>query len=54
MLSEKTGAIHRIVHSDKDYRFDMASFEEALTPDVRLVSFVYTSNLDGYTARRAR
>jgi cysteine desulfurase/selenocysteine lyase len=49
LLSERRGVNHVIVQSDVDHRFDMQAFEQALTPQVRLVSFVYTSNLDGYT-----
>jgi cysteine desulfurase/selenocysteine lyase len=49
MLSERKGAVHRVVDSGTDDCFDMGAFEQALTSDVKLVSFVYTSNLDGYT-----
>ncbi len=49
MLAEKKGVIHKVVRSKLDHTFDMDAFKSALTGGVKLVSFVYTSNLDGYT-----
>jgi len=49
MLAERKSVKHAVVKSDKNNLFDMKAFQQALTPEVKLVSFVYTSNLDGYT-----
>lgn len=49
LLSGRRGVNHVVVKSDVDHHFDMQAYEQALTSQVRLVSFVYTSNLDGYT-----
>ncbi|MFX1483285.1 MAG: aminotransferase class V-fold PLP-dependent enzyme [Promethearchaeota archaeon] len=40
---------HIVVKSAHDSTFDMDAFQDALTPEVKLVSFVWTSNLDGYS-----
>jgi cysteine desulfurase/selenocysteine lyase len=45
---EKRGVEHRVVLSDNEYMFSMNNFQDMLNKDVKLVSFVYTSNLDGY------
>jgi len=49
ILSEKKGIILKIVHSKDDNTFDLEKFESAMTDNVKLVSFVFTSNLDGTT-----
>ncbi|MFW9808995.1 MAG: aminotransferase class V-fold PLP-dependent enzyme [Candidatus Thorarchaeota archaeon] len=49
LVSKKYGAKHYAVRSSPDHRFSMESFQNALTSDVKLVSFVWTSNLDGYS-----
>ncbi|MHA2003691.1 MAG: aminotransferase class V-fold PLP-dependent enzyme [Candidatus Thorarchaeota archaeon] len=49
MAAKRKGLKHRVVMSNSDNTFNMESFEEALTPKVKLVSFVWSSNLDGYT-----
>lgn len=49
MLSERFGAKHKVVLSKSDMTFDLDSFQETLDKTVKLVSFVHTSNLDGYT-----
>jgi len=49
MLEKRKGAEHRVCLSDNESKFRLDSFEEMLSKDVKLVSFVYTSNLDGYT-----
>ncbi|MBW6462374.1 MAG: cysteine desulfurase [DPANN group archaeon] len=47
--SERDGIKHKVVESNVDNTFDMARFEDMMTRDVKLVSMVHTSNLDGYT-----
>jgi len=49
MLEKRSGAEHRVVLSGPDHRFSLDSFQDMLNRDVKLVSFVHTSNLDGYT-----
>lgn len=46
---DRFGAIHEAVPSRQDMTFDIEAFKEAMGKDVRLVSMVQTSNLDGYT-----
>lgn len=48
-LSEKTGAIHKVVKSCDDNTFDVGRFEAMMNRNVKLVSMVHTSNFDGYT-----
>ena len=43
------GVRHAIVKSKSDGTFDMEAFKASLDHDVKLVSMVYTSNLDGVT-----
>lgn len=43
------GVKHNIVKSRPDNTFDMEAFKKALSKNVRLVSMVHTSNLDGVT-----
>ncbi|KCZ70739.1 selenocysteine lyase [Candidatus Methanoperedens nitroreducens] len=47
----KRGIKHMVVYSNPDNTFDLTGFEETLNKNrnVRLVSMVHTSNLDGYT-----
>ena len=45
----KTQAKREIVYSNDDGTFNMERFREAMSKKVKLVSFVHTSNLDGYT-----
>ena len=46
----KKGIIHKVVVSKKDNTFDLDKFEKILDAgNVKLVSIVYTSNLDGIT-----
>jgi cysteine desulfurase/selenocysteine lyase len=40
---------HETVPSKGDYTFDIEAFKKMLGKDVKLVSMVHTSNLDGYT-----
>ncbi|MHA2380088.1 MAG: aminotransferase class V-fold PLP-dependent enzyme [Candidatus Thorarchaeota archaeon] len=49
MLTRRKGVQHSVVRSNADHTFNMESFRQALTQDVKLVSFVWSSNLDGYT-----
>lgn len=48
VLSKK-GVKHKIVYSNSDMSFDIESFEKSMDKNVKLVSMVHTSNLDGYT-----
>jgi len=50
LYREKTmGLVHRYVPSNDDTTFDLERFSEMMSKDVKLVSIVHTSNLDGYT-----
>jgi cysteine desulfurase/selenocysteine lyase len=46
---DRFGIKHESVPSKKDYTFDIEAFKKMIGKDVRLVSMVHTSNLDGYT-----
>jgi cysteine desulfurase/selenocysteine lyase len=48
-LAQKIGIIHKIVPSKKDNTFNLEAFAEIMNDKVKLVSMVYTSNLDGVT-----
>jgi cysteine desulfurase / selenocysteine lyase len=47
VLAQKQGVILRLVPSQEDNTFDMEAYEKLLDKGVKLVSFGYTSNLDG-------
>jgi cysteine desulfurase/selenocysteine lyase len=49
VLSERAGVKHIVVKSNNDTTFNMKSFEKALDQNVKLVSMVHVSNLDGVT-----
>jgi cysteine desulfurase/selenocysteine lyase len=49
LLKERKGIEHRIVRSREDYTFDLEAFKKAMDRNVKLVSVVWTSNIDGYT-----
>ncbi|MFH1956305.1 MAG: aminotransferase class V-fold PLP-dependent enzyme [Patescibacteria group bacterium] len=49
ILVESIGIIHKIVPSKKDNTFDLEKFSAMMTEQVKLVSMVWTSNLDGVT-----
>ncbi len=49
LLARERGVTHRIVFSKEDNTFDLEGFKEVMSKDVKLVSMVHTSNLDGYT-----
>ncbi len=48
-LSRVKGIVHKTVPSTPEGTFDLEAFEDMLSPDVKLVSMVHVSNLDGYT-----
>lgn len=48
-LVKKLGIVHKIIPSKEDNTFDLSAFEKMLSSEVRLVSVVQTSNLDGVT-----
>jgi cysteine desulfurase/selenocysteine lyase len=48
-LSQKLGVIVKNVPSLPDNSFDLAAYDQLLDEQVKLVSFYYTSNLDGVT-----
>src|SRR3989338_1802033 len=48
-LLKERGIKHEIVPSQKDGTFDMDRFESMMSKNVRLVSMVHTSNIDGTT-----
>jgi cysteine desulfurase/selenocysteine lyase len=48
-LVKKSGVVVKIVPTHPDNTFDMTAFERLLDEKVKLVSFCYTSNLDGVT-----
>jgi cysteine desulfurase/selenocysteine lyase len=43
------GIGHKIVPSNEDHTFNLKAFEELMGKEVKLVSMVHTSNLEGYT-----
>ncbi|MHA1905234.1 MAG: aminotransferase class V-fold PLP-dependent enzyme [Candidatus Thorarchaeota archaeon] len=49
LLHKRYSVRHEVVKSSEDHIFDFENFRQLLTSDVKLLSFVYTSNLDGYT-----
>ena len=49
MLVKRRGIYLKILEPLEDGSFDLIAFEKALTPDVKLVSMGYSSNLDGVT-----
>jgi len=48
-VQNKRGILHKVIPSNLDSTFSMENFENLLDKNVRLVSLVHTSNLDGYT-----
>jgi len=48
-LRDKIGIQHKHVKSKKDETFDLEALKAVLDKNVKLVSMVHTSNLDGYT-----
>jgi cysteine desulfurase/selenocysteine lyase len=49
MIKQLKGIKHEIIPSNDDNTFDIEAFEERMGKDVRMVSMVHTSNLEGYT-----
>ncbi len=49
LLRERKGIIHKVVKSGNDGAFDIDGFEKMMDKDVKLVSMVHTSNIDGST-----
>jgi cysteine desulfurase/selenocysteine lyase len=49
LMKELKGIRHEIVASNPDNTFNMEAFEERMGKDVKMVSMVHTSNLEGYT-----
>jgi cysteine desulfurase/selenocysteine lyase len=48
-LSRKKGVTFDVVRSNEDNTFSMENLKEMMSKNVRLVSMVHTSNLDGHT-----
>lgn len=48
-LQKEKGIKHKIIRSNPDNTFNFENFRKSLTPQVKLVSMVHTSNIDGYT-----
>ncbi|NYZ78521.1 aminotransferase class V-fold PLP-dependent enzyme [Candidatus Micrarchaeota archaeon] len=49
LLSKRSGVEHKIVYSTDNMEFDLEKFKEMMNDNVKLVSLVHSSNLDGYT-----
>ncbi len=49
LLKNMKGIKHEIVISNDDNTFNTEAFQEQMSNDVKLVSMVHTSNLEGYT-----
>ena len=49
ILTKKIGIVHKIVPSKENNTFDLEKFKEMISEQVKLVSMVYSSNLDGVT-----
>ncbi|MHA2377278.1 MAG: aminotransferase class V-fold PLP-dependent enzyme [Candidatus Thorarchaeota archaeon] len=49
LLQKRFKVKHEVVKSGEDQLFDFENFRQLLSSNVKLLSFVYTSNLDGYT-----
>ena len=49
MLAKRQGVLFKTIPSNPDNTFNLETFEKMLTPQVKLVSCGYTSNLDGVT-----
>lgn len=48
-LASEKGIVHRVIESNQNNTFNLHKYKELLTPEVKLVSVVMTSNLDGVT-----
>ncbi len=49
IMRELKGIKHEIVRSNSDNTFNMEAFQERMGKDIKMVSMVHTSNLEGYT-----
>ena len=49
LVKERKGIEHRIVKSRTDNTFDLEAFKKSMSRQVKLVTMVWTSNIDGYT-----
>ncbi len=49
LLKEKKGVNHLIVKSNPDNTFSLENFEKVMNKNIKLVSMVHTSNIDGVT-----
>lgn len=49
ILVKKVGIVHKIVPSKEDNSFDLEAFQSQMDERIKLVSFGFTSNLDGMT-----
>ncbi len=54
ILVKKMGIIHKIIPSKEDNTFDLETFKAMINGEVKLVSMVLTSNLDGVTIPAAK
>jgi cysteine desulfurase / selenocysteine lyase len=48
-LTQQIGIVHKVIPSKEDNTFDLEVFEKMMGSEVKLVSMVLTSNLDGVT-----
>ncbi|MFQ6020640.1 MAG: aminotransferase class V-fold PLP-dependent enzyme [Candidatus Aenigmatarchaeota archaeon] len=48
-ILSKNGIKHKIIRSNEDNTFDIENFQNMMNRNIKLVSMVHTSNLDGYT-----
>ncbi|MFH1106040.1 MAG: aminotransferase class V-fold PLP-dependent enzyme [Candidatus Aenigmatarchaeota archaeon] len=49
LLSERIGIKHSVISSKKDETFDLNAFAQGMSRNVKVVSIVHSSNIDGYT-----
>ncbi|MFH1337411.1 MAG: aminotransferase class V-fold PLP-dependent enzyme [Nanoarchaeota archaeon] len=49
IIAERKGLVHKTVKGKEDNTFDIEAFKNIVSKDVKLVSVVHTSNLDGVT-----
>ncbi|UCE35895.1 MAG: cysteine desulfurase [Thermoplasmata archaeon] len=49
LLKDLKGIKHEVLPSNEDNTFNLEAFEERMGKDVKMVSMVHTSNLEGYT-----
>ncbi len=49
LLSERIGIKHAVIPSKNNSTFDLGAFEQCMNKNVKAVSVVHASNIDGYT-----